>query len=64
MVPYDTYRIYQIERAKSFAEVGRADEHAARVASAFSSLFRGITGLVRAVRRPSAALVRRLPRPA
>jgi hypothetical protein len=61
MVPYDTYRVYQIERAKSLAEVRRADEHAARVASAASSLFRGITGPVRALLRPSVADVRRRP---
>ena len=64
MVPYDTYRIYQIERTKSLAEVRRADDQAARAASAFSALFRCITGPARAVRKPSAALVRRLPRPA
>jgi hypothetical protein len=43
MMPYDTYRRYQIERAKSSAEVRRADEQAARVASAVSALLRGIT---------------------
>jgi len=64
MVPYDTYRIYQIERAKSLAEVRGADEQAARVASAFSALFRCITAPARAVRKPSAGLVSRLPRPA
>jgi hypothetical protein len=53
MVPYDTYRVYQIGRATSPAEVRRADEQAARVASAISSLFRGITGLMRAARRPA-----------
>jgi hypothetical protein len=64
MVPYDTYRIYQIERAKSPAEVRRADEQAAGVAAAVSSLWRGITRPVRAVRRPFPAAVPRLPRPA
>jgi hypothetical protein len=64
MVPYDTYRIYQIERAKSPAEVLRAEQQAAQLASALSSLFRGITWPVRAVWRPSPAAVRRLPRPA
>ena len=29
MVPYDTYRIYQIERAKAPAEARRADQQAA-----------------------------------
>ena len=43
MMPHDTYRLYQVERAKSSAEVRRADEQAARLVSAASSLFRGIT---------------------
>jgi hypothetical protein len=29
MVPYDTYRLYQIERAKSPYEIQRADRQAA-----------------------------------
>ena len=49
-MPYDTYRIYQIERAKSLAEIRRADEQAARFAAAVSSLFGGIMRPVRAVR--------------
>ena len=64
MVPCDTYRIYQIERAKSPAEARRADQQAAQLASAASSLFRGLTWPVRAMWRPSPAAVRRLPRPA
>ena len=64
MMPYDTYRIYQIEREKSLAEVRRADQQAARVASALSSLFRGLTRPVHAVHRPSVAAMGRLPRPA
>ena len=64
MVPYDTYRIYQIERAKSLAEVRRADEHAALFAFAVSSLFGGITRRARAVRRLHPAGSRGLPRPA
>ena len=63
-MPYDTYRLYQIERAKSPAEIQRADEQAARLASAISSLFRGITRPVRAVQAPSPAAAHRLPRPA
>ena len=51
-MPYDTYRLYQIERAKSPAEVRRADEQAARLASAASSLFRGITRPWRVSHRP------------
>ena len=64
MVPYDTYRIYQIERAKSLAEARRADEQAARVASAISSLLRGIARPVRDVRRPSPAVAPSMTRPA
>ncbi len=64
MMPYDTYRIYQIERAKSPAEVRRADEQAARFAFAVSSLFGGITRPVRAIRRLRLAGSRALPRPA
>ena len=64
MVPHGTYRNYQIERAKSPAEIRRADQQAAQLASALSSLFRGLTRPVRAVRRPSPAAGRRLPRPA
>jgi hypothetical protein len=64
MVPYDTYRIYHIECAKSPTDVRRADEQAARVASALSSLLRGIGRPVRAVRRPSSIAARARPRPA
>jgi hypothetical protein len=53
MMPYDTYRLFQIERAKSPSEVRRADEQAARLAFGISSLFRGVMRPVRAVRRPS-----------
>jgi plasmid stabilization system protein ParE len=60
MTPYDTYRVYQIERAKSLAEIQRANEQAARVAIAVSSAFRGIAQAVRRG-RPARA---RLPRPA
>ena len=52
-MPYDTYRLYQIERTKSPAEVRHADEEAARLASAASSLFRGLIRPWRAIRRPS-----------
>ena len=51
-MPYDTYRLHQIERAKRPAEVQRADEQAARLMSAVSSLLRGLTRPVRAIRRP------------
>jgi hypothetical protein len=61
-MPYDTYRLYQSERAKSPGEVCRADEEAARGASAVSALYRSITRSRRAVRRPLPAAA--LPRPA
>jgi hypothetical protein len=64
MMPYDTYRMYQVERAKSPAEVRRADQQAARLASAVTSLVRGLTRPVRAVRRPFPAAAPGLPRPA
>ena len=63
-MPYDTYRLHQIGPAKSPAEVRRADEQAARVASAVSSLLRGITRPARAERKPFPAAAPSLPRPA
>ena len=63
MMPFDIYRLYQIERAKSPAEVQRADEQAARLASAASSMFRCLTRPMRAKRGPHAARTRGLPRP-
>jgi hypothetical protein len=64
VMPYDTYRTYQIERAKSPADVRRADEQAARLTSAISWLFRDITRPVRAIRSPSPAPAPARPRPA
>jgi hypothetical protein len=64
MVPYDTYRIYQIQRTKSLAEIRRADEQAARLAAAVSWVFRGITRPVRATRALRPVVSRSLPRPA
>ena len=63
-MPYDTYRLYQIERAKSPAEVRRANEQAARFAFARFSLFRHVMRPVRAARRPVPAAGRGLTRPA
>jgi hypothetical protein len=64
MMPYDTYRLYQIERVKSPAEVRHADEQAARFAFTRPSLFRRIMHPVRAARRPLPAAGGGLPRPA
>ena len=43
MMPYDAYRLYQIERTKSPAEIRRDDEQAARIAFALAALFEAIT---------------------
>jgi hypothetical protein len=64
MMPNDTYRLFQLERANSLSEIRRADEQAARLTVAASSLFRGITRPVRAMRRPSTAAACGLPCPA
>jgi len=50
MTPYDTYRVYQIDRAKSLAEIQRANEQTARAAIGVASVFRGIA---RAVTHPA-----------
>jgi len=42
-MPYDAYRLYQIQHTKSSAEIRRADEQAARIASALAALFDLIT---------------------
>jgi hypothetical protein len=55
MMPYSSYRLYQIERVKGPAEIRHADEQAARLASAASSLFRSISRPFRVKRGPSAA---------
>lgn len=53
MMPYDTYRLYQIERAKSLREIHHADQRAAQLASAVSGLFQALT---RTARRPRLAV--------
>ena len=42
MMPYDTYRLYQLERAQSPRETQRADGQAALLAAAISGLFRAV----------------------
>jgi hypothetical protein len=42
-MPYDAYRLYQIQRTKSSVETRRADEQAARIVSALTALFDAIT---------------------
>jgi hypothetical protein len=55
MMPYDTYRLYQVGRAKSPAEVRSADERAGGLAAAASRLFRAVT---RPARRRYPAIAR------
>jgi hypothetical protein len=43
MMPYDGYRLYQVERPKSAAEIRHSDQQAAQFAAAVSGLFRNIT---------------------
>jgi hypothetical protein len=43
MIPYDSYRLFQIERSKSDAEMRYADEQACRLVSAGSRLLRAVT---------------------
>jgi hypothetical protein len=62
MMPYNNYRLYEIERTKTPAEIRRADEQAAWLAAAASSLLCGIRRPVRAMRRSSPAATRRLLR--
>jgi hypothetical protein len=52
MMPYDTYRLYQLERTKSPREIQRADRQAAQFASALSGPFRAIARALWAVRKP------------
>jgi hypothetical protein len=43
MGPYEAYRLYQIERPKSAAEIRLADERAGRLAAAAADVFRQLT---------------------
>lgn len=52
MMPYDTYQLYQVERAKSPREIQRGDAQAALLAAAISRLFRAIAQVPAAARRP------------
>jgi hypothetical protein len=64
VMPYDTYRLYQVQRVKSRAEIQRADDQAGRLACVASSLLRGITRPARAMRSVSPAAAPGLRRPA
>jgi hypothetical protein len=43
MGPYEAYRIYQIERPKSAADLRLADERTGRLAAAAADVFRQLT---------------------
>ena len=60
-MPYDTYRLYQIQRTKSPAEIRRADEQAARIASALAAVFGALTRPRRIATGASPRLRRALP---
>lgn len=47
MMPYDTYRLYQIERVKSPRQIRYADQREAQLVSAVSRLLRAITQIAR-----------------
>jgi hypothetical protein len=64
VMPYDAYRLYQVERAKSSTGVQHADEQLGQLAAAASWLFRGITQPARAVWRPYPVMARGVPRAA
>ena len=42
MMPSDSYRLYQVERLKTAAEIRRADEHAGRLAATVARLVRAV----------------------
>ena len=46
-MPYDNYRLYQMERPKNLGEIRRADAQAAQFVAAVSSLFSGFAWPVR-----------------
>jgi hypothetical protein len=51
MNPSNTYRMYWLERPKSAFEMQRADEQIGRLASAVSSVFRGLSTVRESRRR-------------
>jgi hypothetical protein len=64
MTPYDTYRLYQLEHAKTAAQTRYADEQAGRLAAATSALLRGIIRRARALRPLPVTGRASVPRPA
>ena len=55
MMPYDSYRLFQVERTRSVRETLLADRQAARITSAVSGLCRAIARAPQIVRRSSPA---------
>jgi len=60
-MPYDSYRLYQIQRTKSSAEIRRADEQAARIAAALAAVLEVITRRRRIAANGSPARWRAVP---
>jgi hypothetical protein len=47
MMPYETYKLYQVERPKSAAEIRLADEHAGRLAAAAARTLAQLTRMTK-----------------
>ncbi len=58
MMPYDTYRLYEIERPKSIAEIRYADERAGRLAAAAGRMLRRLTDAARPAHSRQRAMAR------
>ncbi|HSR83084.1 MAG TPA: hypothetical protein VLM11_02775 [Streptosporangiaceae bacterium] len=55
MMPYQTYRLYDIQRPKSAAEIRSADERAGRIAAAIAELLLPLARASRMSRSPRLA---------
>jgi hypothetical protein len=63
MMPYDTYRLFQVERTRGQRETLLADRQAAQITSAVTGLCRAIARVPEIVRRPSPAAGHHRPSP-
>ena len=64
MMPYENYRLYQIERPKTAAEIRLADEHAGRLAAAVTRMLSNLTQGPRRRRPAPSPRVAEVARPA
>jgi hypothetical protein len=62
MMPYDTYRLYQIERPRTAAEIRCADEHTGRLSAAIAGLARRLTLTGPTLGRARRRRIARVPR--